>query len=73
MSANDTGSRPIAVGSKRAAEILGIGERTLWTLTDAGEIPCVRFTATGTKKPHKLYRIADLEMWLERKIEEGRR
>ena len=64
---------PITVGSKRAAGLLGIGERTLWTLTDAGEIPCVRFNATGSKKPHKLYRLADLRDWAARKLEEGRR
>jgi predicted site-specific integrase-resolvase len=64
---------PIAVGSKQAAEILGISERTLWTLTDAGEIPCIRYSATGAKRVTKLYRVADLRAWADAKAEEGRR
>ncbi len=64
---------PITVGSKQAAEILGVSARTLWTLTDAGEIPCIRYAATGSKRVTKLYRIADLRAWAEAKAEEGRR
>ncbi len=73
MSDSKQAAEPIAVGSKQAAELLGIGKRTLWTLTDAGEIPCIRYAATGAKRVTKLYRIADLRAWAAAKAEEGRR
>ena len=33
---------PIAVGSKQAAELLGIGERTLWTLVNRGDLRSIK-------------------------------
>lgn len=57
---------PLAVDSKEAARLLGIGERTLWTLTNAGAIPCVRIHATGVSKPAKRYLVSDLREYLER-------
>lgn len=33
---------PLALTAKDAARALSIGERTLWALTNSGEIPCVR-------------------------------
>ena len=46
---------------KEAANALSISERTLWTLSDAGEIPTVRFGRTVRYTP------ADLEAWIERR------
>jgi excisionase family DNA binding protein len=43
-----------------AAKRLGISERTLWALTDAGEIPVVRI---GRRV---LYDLADLHEFIER-------
>lgn len=71
--ARSAGLERITVGAKDAATMLGLSPRTLWTLTNAGEIPCIRFTATGSKKATKLYRIADLRAWAAAKAEEGRR
>ena len=52
---------PLLVNSREAARRLSISERTLWSLTKAGEIPslnirkCVR------------YRLTELAAWVERK------
>lgn len=33
---------PLLLTPRQAAEALAISERTLWTLTDRGDVPCVR-------------------------------
>lgn len=43
----------------QAAQVLAISERTLWTLTDTGEIPAV-YVGGKTKR----YRLCDLEQWV---------
>jgi excisionase family DNA binding protein len=53
---------PLAVGSKAAAQRLGISERLLWTLGRSGELPHVRI---GKRK---LFRVADLEAFLEARL-----
>lgn len=55
-------AHPLALGSKAAAERLGISERLLWTLSRSGEIPHVRI---GKRK---LYRVTDLEQFLEDRL-----
>lgn len=52
--------RPLLVTAVRAAEMLGIGQRTLWSLTDAGDLPCVRIGRSVR------YSVADLETWIDR-------
>jgi excisionase family DNA binding protein len=47
---------------KEAAAMLGVSERTLWTLTEDGEIPCIRI---GKTQKHKRYAPADLAAWVE--------
>jgi len=44
-----------------AAKLLGICERTLWTLTSTGEIPCVRIGRSVRFNPD------DLQVWIETK------
>jgi excisionase family DNA binding protein len=44
-----------------AAKLLQIGERTLWRLTDAGEIPCIRIGRSVRYDP------ADLRVWIAAK------
>ncbi|NLG44290.1 MAG: helix-turn-helix domain-containing protein [Phycisphaerae bacterium] len=44
-----------------AAKALGIGPRTLWGLTAAGEISCVRIGRSVR------YALPDLEAWIEKK------
>ena len=48
----------LALRPKDAAVALGISERLLWTLTKAGEIPCVRLGRAVT------YPVATLDAWL---------
>jgi excisionase family DNA binding protein len=49
----------LLVGAEDAAEILSISQRLLWTLTNKGEIPCVR---VGRRI---LYAPSDLAAWVE--------
>jgi excisionase family DNA binding protein len=49
----------LLVGANDAAEILSISQRLLWTLTNKGDIPCVRI---GRRI---LYAPSDLTAWVE--------
>ncbi len=57
---------PLLVKASEAARLLGIGTRKLWTMTNTGEIPCVRF-GTAVR-----YSLATLRAVIARK-EKGRR
>lgn len=48
--------------TKQAAEYLGISQRTLWTMTNAGVIPSVRFGA-GRRQSVR-YDLDDLDGWI---------
>jgi len=52
----------LLLSSREAAKRLCISERTLWTLTDRGEIRCIRM---GTAKR---YPIIELERFIDRKL-----
>lgn len=67
MTDNASQREPLLVGSKEAARLLGMSQRTLYTLTDAGEIQCLRFAAAGCKKSRKWYEVAELHAFIERK------
>lgn len=57
---------PLALRPKDAARVLGIGQRKLWELTKAGEIPHVKIgTAT-------LYPVEELRAWLSEQARRGR-
>jgi excisionase family DNA binding protein len=45
--------------ARDAAKVLGCCEKTLWTLTQSGEIPCVRIGRAVRYDPADLYR------WIE--------
>lgn len=65
---------PELLSARDAAAFLGIGERTLWKLANAGEIPAVRF-GIGKRKSVR-YRRGDLVDWIEKHSDEttgGRR
>ena len=49
----------VLLTSPEAASLLSISERTLWTLTEGGHIPCVRIGNL------KRYRRAALHAWAE--------
>ena len=49
----------LTVNRREAAEMLGISERLLWTLTNAGEVPHLRL---GSRV---LYPVEALKQWVE--------
>lgn len=49
----------LLLSPKEAAQLLSISERTLWTITKAGQIPCVWIR--GAKR----YARSDLESFIE--------
>ena len=55
-----THEQPLAVSMKQAAALLGISTRKLWTLSNTGEIPAVRFGRCVRFRPE------DLEAFIER-------
>jgi len=66
--AQHNGDLPVlALRPKQAAAALGIGERLLWSKTNAGEIPHVRIGRAV------IYPVAALEQWLIKKVADGRR
>ena len=70
-------SRPSPADSRRlftrkqAAVYLGLGLRTLWSLTNCGEIPSLRF-GHGRRKAVR-YDVRDLDAWIEAKKRGGAR
>src|SRR3954467_15660986 len=60
----DAGPRhPLLVDSHEAARLLAVSERTLWALTDAGEVRCLRLGRA------KRYAVAELERFIARRME----
>jgi len=59
---NETATGPLAVRPREAAKLLSISERTLWTLTQRGEVPAKRI-GTGRRRT-VLYSVAELRAWL---------
>lgn len=55
----DIDIRPLLT-SRDAADVLGISERTLWTLTASGDLPCVRVRRA------KRFTAQDLASYIER-------
>ena len=53
---------PLTVDRREAARILGISERLLWSLTDAGEVPHARLGA------RVVYPIDELRHWLSQRV-----
>ena len=45
---------------KETAELLGVSDRTVWTLTDRGELPCVRIGRSVR------YSIESLREWIQK-------
>ncbi len=46
------------INAREAARLLSISGRTLWTLTNTGELPCVRIGRAVR------YDVADLQAWI---------
>ncbi len=49
----------LLVSPKDAAKMMCISERTLWTLTDTGKLPCVKFGKI------KRYSVTDINQFIE--------
>ncbi|MEM6333317.1 MAG: helix-turn-helix domain-containing protein [Planctomycetota bacterium] len=54
----DDPSLPFNLNAEQAARFLGISKRTLWSITNAGEIPCQRI------RGRVLYPRPALEKWV---------
>ena len=52
---------------KEVAEMLSISERTVWSMTNAGEIPCVRI------RKRVLYRLNHVQGFIDKQTEGGTR
>jgi excisionase family DNA binding protein len=50
--------RPLSVGLKDAARLLGISDRTLWGMAKRGEVPHVKLGG------RLVFRVATLDAWL---------
>ncbi len=51
---------PMLLTARQAAKALTISERTLWSLTQRGEIPAVRFGGRNVR-----YDPRDLDAWIQ--------
>lgn len=63
--ASDTPTEPLLVSEPRAAEMLGISERTLWSLAASGEVPFLKI------RTRKLYDVRDLVAWINAQKRKG--
>jgi excisionase family DNA binding protein len=57
----------LLVSAREAARLLSLSERTLYSLTKAGQFPVVRVGRSVR------YRVADLQAWIERMAEKETR
>jgi len=57
---DDISGPKLLLKSREAAKLLSVSERTLWNLTQRGELPCVRIGKRGIRYDPK-----DLSRWLE--------
>jgi hypothetical protein len=48
---------PLLVNTKEAARLLGISARLLWTLTNCGDVPCVRLGGAVRYRVESLQRL----------------
>ena len=65
MLSRPTEQQPLLVSTRDAAKMLGICQRTLWTLTDRGDLPRVKFGQIVR------YSVDDLRAFIARKREVG--
>jgi excisionase family DNA binding protein len=57
-------TEPLLIDAKQAARLLAISTRKLWTLTNCGEMPCIKIGRAVR------YNVKTLERWVNRR--EGR-
>ena len=56
---------PLLLDEREAARLLGVAPRTLWSLADTGEVPCVRI---GRRK---LYSVSSLHEFIRQRESAG--
>jgi len=57
---NNCPIEPILIDANAAARALGICSKTVWSLTNRGDLPCVRIGQRVLYDPH------DLRSWVDR-------
>ena len=57
----NTAPRPLLIDSREAARMLGISTRTLYALTKAGKLSCIRPTVWSVR-----YAFADLQEFVDK-------
>lgn len=60
-------AQPKLLSVKEVAGMLNISRRTVWSMTNAGEIPCVRI------RKRVLYRLDHVQGFIENKTKGGKR
>ena len=63
---NDRTENRLLLKARDAAQSLAVSERTLWDLTNRGDLPCVRIGRAVRYDP------ADLVNWIERQKSQGK-
>ena len=58
-------TQPKLLTVKEVAEMLSISQRTVWSMTNAGEIPCVRI------RKRVLYRLEHVQGFIDTQTEGG--
>ena len=58
-------TQPKLLTVKEVAEMLSISQRTVWSMTNAGEIPCVRI------RKRVLYRLEHVQGFIDKQTEGG--
>ena len=58
-------TQPKLLTVKEVAELLSISQRTVWSMTNAGEIPCVRI------RKRVLYRLEHVQGFIDKQTEGG--
>ena len=54
---------PLLLRPQEAAEVLGISSRKLWSMTQSGEVPCIRLGRCVR------YSVDDLHRWIDARRE----
>ena len=67
MTQNDSISVPRLLNMRKTAELLGVSQRTVWSLSASGALPSVRI---GNRR---LFDPADIRDFIARQKQEGRR
>ena len=60
--------RPWLLTAAEAADMLCVGEATLWELVKRDRLRCVEFVARGFRRPIRRFRIQDIEQFIDESV-----